>query len=478
MGVKLPWVKKFEAASKDESGSMSFFVAIMFITMIGVAGIAIDIARFEASRTEIQSHLDNCTLAAASLRHKKSPSAVLDECMSASGVQAKYTITPTNEIDNVTYRRLDATGELSLNTMFMKMFGVKDLGLLVSSAAEERIPHVEVSMVLDISGSMNGARLNSLIPAAQGFVETILAANDVDNPYRASLSLVPYNMQVNAGQALFNEVFTGTLEHQESFCAEWSGSGFYQSGFSPEYMDQSIHMSYSNDSGTPLGSLDYPYCRTEDDMQIMPLSSNVEALKLQIGNLEARGNTSIDIGVKWGLALLDPSSQSVVEALASQWQINQETEEFDLDPITGAKIALDRQAIEPGFIGRPVSYDDDYSFNYRSGSAWNQLGWTEAWSRVPLRTYNQNTGTRWWNYWDYNLGNSAKNTRLSAICAEARANEVTVFTIAYSATPNGNIAMRDCSGNDDSKHFNADTDDISGVFSEIAGVIEKLKLVQ
>ena len=48
MAKKLIQLLKPHKVFKDQSGSMTFFVAIMFTTMIGVAGIAIDIARLEA----------------------------------------------------------------------------------------------------------------------------------------------------------------------------------------------------------------------------------------------------------------------------------------------------------------------------------------------------------------------------------------------------------------------------------------------
>jgi len=358
MAKKLIQLLKLNRMLKDQSGSMTFFIAMLFTTMIGVAGIAIDIARFEASRTEIQSHLDNATLAAASLRQTVTPSAVVEDYMSTAGLDAVYDVQVTNEVATITYRRVEATATITLDTYFMKIFGVDDLGLVVQSSAEERVPHVEVSLVLDISGSMNGSRLNSLIPAAQEFVDTLLDANDVTNENRVSISLIPYNMQVNAGEKLFTQVY-GTPDHDGSYCAEWSSDAFDELGFSTAEMDQAVHMGYTNTSYYTYGYLNQPYCRDEDDGQILPFSFDADELKLQIGNLTARGNTSIDIGVKWGAALLDPSARSVVDSLATEWQIDADTGEFDTDPVTGAIIKTDRQAVDPGFIGRPVDYDDD-----------------------------------------------------------------------------------------------------------------------
>jgi hypothetical protein len=565
MAKKLIQLLKLDKAFKDQSGSMTFFIAIMFTTMIGVAGIAIDIARFEARRTEIQANLDNCTLTAASLRKTASPRDVVIDCMDTAQMQASYTVAATNEAFSVTHRKVTATGQLNLDTYFMKMFGVDDLDLVVSSVAEERVPHVEVSLVLDISGSMDGARLDSLIPAAKEFVDILLDGNDVTDPNRVSISLIPYNMQVNGGEELFTGLYGGS-DHDYSYCAEWEASaydefgndinGFSDLSFAKDYkyiqrngngdpvdengnvidledggnaveldengnpvevdadgnlvvgadknfvvlsvdrLNQAVHMGYTNKNYYTYGYLNKPYCRDEEAGQILPFSFDRVALKGQIEDLTARGNTSIDIGVKWGALLLDPSSRDVIS---------------DLTTSTG------RQAVDSGFDGRPVDYNDEitmkvlvvmtdgentteyrvkptkrgtgnsgiwhnsdtnaYSFSSKTGTNWSQLGWTEMWGKMPLHTYNNYKGGSWSSYWSSNYNNDLKNENLQKICQASRDAGIVIFSIAYSATFDGKDALRKCAGND-AFYKEASTNSISDVFAEIGGVIEKLKLVQ
>jgi hypothetical protein len=537
MAKKLIQLLQLDKAFNDQSGSMTFFVAMLFTTMIGVAGIAIDIARFEARRTEIQANLDNCTLSAASLRKTVSPRDVVIDCMETANLHADYTVVATNEVFSITHRKVTATGEINLDTYFMKLFGVDDLNLFVSSVAEERVPHVEVSLVLDISGSMNGSRLNNLVPAAQDFVDILLNANDDDNPHRVSISLIPYNMQVNGGEALFTELY-GEPDHDFSYCVEWDAETTYgtdEDGYSVTigssndpfsslafgqkndgYTEHAVHMGYTNTSYYTYGYLNKPYCRDEEAAQILPFSLDAEALKEQIDNLSARGNTSIDIGVKWGAALLDPSSRDAIDELATLWTADDTTGELFVND-DGEYEATDRQAVDPGFIGRPVDYSDDvtlkvlvvmtdgqntteyrvkdskrgtgnsgvyykastdtYSFSYQSGSEWKQLGWTQMWGKMPLHTYNYYKGGSWSNYWDSNIGNTVKNENLSRICSTAREAGVVIFSIAYSASTNGKKALKDCAGSE-AFYKEASTSSISDVFAEIGGVIEKLKLVQ
>lgn len=508
-------------ALKDQSGSMTFFVAMLFTTMIGVAGIAVDIARFEASRSEIQSHLDNATLAAASLRQTSTPTQIVTDYMTTAGLDATYNVQVTNEVATITYRRVDATASVSLDTFFMKLFGVDELDLVVNSAAEERVPHVEVSLILDISGSMDGDRLNSLQPAAVEFVDHLLKANDDTNPNRISISLIPYNMQVNAGADLFEQVY-GTPDHTRSFCAEWDYNAYSEMGFSSNRMNQAVHMGYKNEGDSKynytMGYLDQPYCRDESFAQILPFSKDLSALTAQINALEARGNTSIDVAVKWGAALLDPSARDEITHLAGKWQIDPDDEAGGFATTVGGDlIPLSTQAVDPGFIGRPVDYDDDvtmkvlvvmtdgentteyrvknsyrgnggsgvyynavldkYKFGYTNYPGYTQQSWTELWADMPLYSYLREKGGSWTNYWSYSLDNGAKNTRLSNICTEARDAGIVIFSIAYSATYDGKQALKDCAGNESFYH-EASTANISEIFAEIGGVIEKLKLVQ
>ena len=76
----------------------------------------------------------------------------------------------------VNFRRVNAYAELEINTLFMNMFGVRMLTSPAVGTAEEIIPNVEVSLVLDISGSMRFndrdgmPRIDRLRPAARSFV--------------------------------------------------------------------------------------------------------------------------------------------------------------------------------------------------------------------------------------------------------------------------------------------------------------------
>ena len=553
-----------DAYRSDERGAMMIYFVIVFTTMIAFSGIAIDIARYEANRSKVVANLDNCTLASASLRHSIAtpPADIVDECMTLAGLVDSYIVTTDAErtVNTVTYRHVETEASATVQTMFMDMLGVDSLPIRVKSVAEERIPRVELSLILDISGSMQGNKLTSLVDAAQDFVDNVLAANTASDPHRISISLVPYNMQVNGGEALYEAFIGGNADHDYSHCAEWQYSAFSTIDFSPGLQAQAMPMIYTaagyssreyfsssdfwenvdNDEHTYTRKgyysasrdylykymddveLDGYYCRQHEWAQVLPFSADAEELKSRIGQFQARGNTSIDIAMKWGAALLNPNHQSVVTQLTGLWPAADATQ-AEID-------AADPQAIDPGFDGRPVQYGTNDTMkivvlmtdgqntteyrvksNYRSGdssrykkksgsltsavdlyqthwgdSNWEKMSWIDYWQHVPLYTHIKRVGGNSWStYWDSSLGNSSKNTRLSNICAETRdpdddgQDEVIIFTIAYSAPSGGKTAMQNCASEPvDFHYFSADQSTIEETFAQIGGVIEKLKLVQ
>ncbi|MEM7242365.1 MAG: hypothetical protein AAF429_09285 [Pseudomonadota bacterium] len=552
------------AYRSDERGTTMIYFTVVFSTMIAFSGMAIDIARYEAKRSKLAANLDNCTLASASLRNSITtlPENVVDECMTLAGLIPSHVVTTDLEktVNTITYRHVETEASATVETLFMDMLGIETLPIKIRSVAEERIPRVELSLILDISGSMYGDKLSTLVTAAQGFVDDVLAANTASDPYRISISLVPYNMQVNGGKTLY-EAFGGTSNHDYSHCAEWTANAYTTLDFSPNSQVQAPPLIYvpsgydwrerfststfwaNVDSdehdytrkGYRGSSRDYLYkymddvemegyyCRQHEWAQVLPFSADAAELKARIGAFEALGNTSIDIAMKWGGALLNPNHQSVVTQLTTLWP-SAEASQDDID-------AADPQAVDPGFDGRPVQYGtndtmkivvlmtDGYNtIEYRAKSAyrdgdsprykkvsgnltsavdiyethagdpeWEKMSWDEYWQHVPVNTHVRRVGSynSWTNYLDYDLGTAEKNTRLSNICKEVRdpdgddEDEIIVFTIAYSAPDEGKAAMQDCASEPvDFHYFAADQTTIQETFSQIGGVIEKLKLVQ
>ena len=305
---------------RNEDGTVTLFGIMMFILMVVVGGIAIDIMRYETQRVQLQYTLDRAILAAAALNQTLDPEDVVEDYFARSGLE-RYRL--RLEVDEgVNYRTVSATAEMDINTMFMDMFGVNALTSPAYGQAEERVRNVEISLVLDVSGSMGWAaadgrtKLQNLQDAANTFVATVMEANDYAlDDMLVSVSIVPYNGFVNAGSEI-NSVFNISNEHASSNCTRFRGTQFNTTALGgSEEIQRLAHFDYSNRYNySYFGS---PYCPSSNLNAITPWSHSVTDLQAEINSFSANGWTAIDQGMRWGVTLLDPSSSDELTALGT-----------------------------------------------------------------------------------------------------------------------------------------------------------------
>ena len=141
---------------RDERGAFSIFMVGIFTTLILVAGAAIDYVRFEAVRSSIQYNLDRAVLAAASMRQTQDPETVVLDYMSKVETLSSFNVVidQANTSVTVTGRRVAASATANLSTYFLRIAGINTLDVNATSQASEIIPNIEISLVLDVSGSM------------------------------------------------------------------------------------------------------------------------------------------------------------------------------------------------------------------------------------------------------------------------------------------------------------------------------------
>ena len=307
-----------------------------------VCGIGIDVMRSEMKRTKMQHTLDRAILAAADLNQELDPASVVNDYFSKSGMSSNLTSVTVDE--GLNYRVVEAKAEMTIETDFMHLSGVDTISVPASGVAEERIDGVEISLVLDVSGSMNSnSRLSNLKIAAKDFIDTMVTNTDDGN---LSVSIIPYATQVAVPENLFNTLnasITGDVDVETaldigtadkasnqqgySHCLHFGDDDFDNTALNPgDRWKQTIHFSPWSDfdgrDDDPKNLVSTPVCRTDDASEVLVLEKDQTKLKSFIDGLWASGNTSIDVGMKWGAALLDPSTQSVIDYLITQDQVS------------------------------------------------------------------------------------------------------------------------------------------------------------
>lgn len=307
---------RFQTFRREEDGVLAKPMIGTFLAMLAVGGIGVDLMRMERDRTELQYTLDRAVLAAADLDQEKTPAAVVQDYLSKAGLSEYYSA-PTVQ-QGLGYKSVESTINTDFKAHLLKFAGGGDIPLYANSRAEETIGSVEISMVLDISGSMNSNnRLTNLQSAAHTFVDQITGNTDVSN---LSISIIPYATQVNAGEALLSKYPNVTQEHNSSFCVNFIKDQFSKHTLDRfEVMERTAHFDTFTYSENMIAQ---PVCPTRDGSAILPFTNNAAVLHDYIDRLQAYGNTSIDIGMKWGSALLDPTARSVVNDLISDGVID------------------------------------------------------------------------------------------------------------------------------------------------------------
>ena len=526
--------------ARDEDGSLLIFGVYILVLMLMVGGIGIDLMRFERDRAKLQYTLDRAVLAAADLDQTLDPSAVVADYFDKAGL-SDYLMSVTVD-EGLGYRVVSADASAVVETQFMRMTGVDTLDAPAASTAEERIDGVEISLVLDVSGSMNwNNRLPNLKIAAKDFVD-----NMVDNTEdgKLSISIIPYATQVSTPQSFMDE-FNTTNENVFSNCVNFQAADFNSTAIdlnqpleSTMYFD--VWRTFDGRDDDPVRTIQYPICESDQNRELLVLQKDRNTLKTYIDNLTARGNTSIDIGMKWGSALLDPS----------------------LRPVVGTMIA--NGEVPADFVASPRNYDDNETLkvvvlmtdgrntsqyyideDYRSGNSdvwWNeqeeeysvyspdddlfywpsqdvwadhpygqdgwgciadggwdcenrtepgdavQLTYPQLWAYTSLK-WNERYNFRPWmgrsaarNKWykdvRRNVGTSAKNTRTQTICDAAKSQQIVVYTIGFEAPSSGQAVLANCASSV-SHYFNVvGGAELGDAFSAIASSIRKLRLTQ
>ncbi len=341
---------------RDERGSILVFVLVIFTAMFLVGGTAIDLSRHETLRSTMQYNLDRAVLAAASLKQTQDPEVVVNDYMDKVITISEFTVVVTSEI-GINSRSVSATASANLDTWFLSMAGIDEMPIVARSAAAEEIPNLEISIVLDVSGSMgNNSKLVNLKVAAKDFVTTMLNGAEDDT---VAISIVPFNSSTAPSETIF-EALNVSVDHTYSTCLDFTDSDFASVAIDPTVLQ--TQQVYTSLYGSSFGefSTSRKSCFNDDYFEIMPYSDNETALHTKIDSFVAEGYTAGHQGIKWGMALLDPAFQSVTDAL-----------------ITAAEV-------DAGFAGVPVAYtenetlkviimmgDGANTYEYRLGSSYS-----------------------------------------------------------------------------------------------------------
>lgn len=460
----------------SERGSMTIVALFLIPLMLILGGMAVDFMRYESKRVLIQDTADRAALMAANLEFTDSGNAatVVEDYFAKAGMSEYLDGAPIVE-ENINSRTVEVNAKQPLNTFFLNYAGIDELEAGANSIATQGVGNVEISLVLDISGSMRHgtkdadgnstgeSKMQAMKAAAKTFINTALQDANQD---RVSLTLVPYSEHVNIGKDMFDRLNTTQL-HDFSHCIDFADADFANPGISMTQMySQAQHVDHWQ-TGNTLWTVS---CPSSDFQEVTAVSQDRTALLAQIDNFEPYTMTSIFLGMKWGLAFLDPSARSLVAP--------------DVDAAFAGRPAAYSTSSEPNDTRKVlvVMTDGENTQTTRlKPEFYNTPSHYAHWASTPVKTwFYANTWSGNHSLSDFTetfYSNSEGNALLKSSCDAAKANGVQVFSVAFEATSNGETVMADCATSVN-HYFNTNGDDLSAVFEAIAEQVTDLRLTQ
>lgn len=448
--------------AREDDGMMVFLVMFLLLIMLVVGGMGVDFMRQEMTRAQIQSTLDRAILAAADMDQELDPKSVVEDYFKKSGMENFLTKVEVDE--GASYRIVTASASTEMSTQFLGKIGFKTLTVPAFGRAEESLGNAEISLVLDISNSMNeGSKIQDMRKAAKDFVDTVLLDETLG---AVSLSVIPYTSQVNAGPEILNRLNVHRM-HSYSDCIIFNDADYNNTSILPttEYRQMPHFELYKSGSSSNITN---PSCPNRNFEQIQPFSQNKQDVKNKVGSAVGRANTAINIGMKWGVGLVDPAFRPVVT-----------------DMINNGLVSAD-------FKGRPTDYDagslktvvlmtdgvnvDTYNV---TDKAYATPSMRYHWSRNALITWLQeHSDSSLYNDFFYTVNSgSKKDSLLHNICEAAKNKGILVWTVGFEVNDHGASVMQDCASSP-SHFFRVDGVEIAEAFRSIARQLNRLKLVQ
>jgi Flp pilus assembly protein TadG len=284
---------------KSRDGTVAIVFALTAFLVLLSLGLAVDGARAYNVSNRVSAALDAAALAAGKMLDDENNSTEAIESRAKAFLQAQLADAPVSGIAipdpvvrvNRNTGEVDISVNVSVATTFAQLAGIPRLNFPRASRVRFDQRTVELSMVLDITGSMCTpcSKIDGLKSAARELVSNILTPSTTAGSVKVAIA--PYSASVNAG------AFADTVSGGES------SDGCVVERTGPQNATDRPPQG-GNALGTSSRARNGQYaCPTSP---IMPLSSDPAALTAHIDALDTGGFTAGHIGLAWGWYLLSP----------------------------------------------------------------------------------------------------------------------------------------------------------------------------
>jgi Flp pilus assembly protein TadG len=304
------FLRRFLRGGRDEGGAVAIIFAAAVVMLVPLVIGIFDIYMGTTQRNRLQDALDAAALYAAR------STATTDAQVQAAGLKALNANLVTLE------------GVSLVSSSFTLKDGVVTASAAVTAPSLGLWPHdnltadttvvrasnnIEVSLILDTTGSMAGSKISSLKTAANQLVQIVV--QDQQNPTYSKMAIIPYSMGVNVSSTYATAV-RGSLKSGTSTTPGSQTFQFTSPSGNTNKFDASTCVTERTGAEaytdapptTALLGINYPSAANNPCLTntLLPLTSDKTALTNKINGLVAAGSTGGHIGVAWGWYMVSP----------------------------------------------------------------------------------------------------------------------------------------------------------------------------
>ncbi|PTM52299.1 vWA domain-containing protein [Phreatobacter oligotrophus] len=296
---------KVSRFGSDTRGNVAMLFAMAALPLFGMIGAAVDYTRASRTTAQIQAALDAASLAVAKDSRRLSDAALQDAANKAFA--GNFTSPADLSLGTLQVLRTGNTIRLavdgSLKTTIAATMGVSTMPIGVASQASWNEPKIEITLVLDNTGSMGwSGKMAALKTAALDLIAD-LEANRVSSD-QVKIAVVPFDTQVNIGTGYRNESwirFDGTAIATSLVTTRTDWTGCLTDRDQPA---DTTDVAPTSDPTRYRAAK----CATGLLAAVQPLSTNFTLARATIAAMQPAGNTNITIGLQTGLAVASPGA--------------------------------------------------------------------------------------------------------------------------------------------------------------------------
>jgi Flp pilus assembly protein TadG len=313
----------------DTRGNFAVLTAAAISVLAASVGFAVDLAQLYSVKSGLRAALDAAVTSTArdlttGKTDPKDAKARFETVLYANtdaGFGLDQLVLDTLAVDQAA-KTVRASAHVDAELFFPLFSGGPTRRVAENSAALYSDKTIEVAMMLDITGSMRGQKIEDLKTAAYGALDAFLKDQDPKKP-RVRVAIVPYADAVNTG-SLADNVYVETKfttseppALDDPLAASTSSSGF--DGCATERKGSQQFTDASPTKAMVNRDYRLEFC---PGAALKPLTANRAALEKTIDSFNAHGSTAGHIGIQWSWYMLSPKWSDVLPAASAPLAYN------------------------------------------------------------------------------------------------------------------------------------------------------------